>query len=112
MARTLIKATNNFTKRDLLNSKSGISLQDFSSNGDFPVTAAAIIEVVDEETGDIQNVTTLVTPDKDYVTSISQNIYETTQELIDIINEEGEVSVSVRKAKSKGGRDFLSMIIL
>lgn len=112
MAREIIEATANFKKKDALNSKSGISLQEFCKEGDFTVVECAIIKVTDEDTGDTQQVAAFVTPEHEYVTSISANIIEAVSDLIDIICDEGPVKIRVRQSKSKAGRDFLSLIIL
>lgn len=112
MARTIIKATDTFTKKDMINSKNGNSMQEYAGDTAITVTAAAKIENVDESTGEIKYVSTVVTGDGDYLTSISNNVYETMDDLIDYMNELQEPAViEIKKAKSKSGRDFLSMYI-
>lgn len=112
MARTIINKTETFTKKDMINSKNGTSLQEYAGDTAITVIAAAKIENVNESNGEVQYVSTVVTGDGNYLTSISNNVYETMDDLIDYMDELQEPAmIVVKKAKSKSGRDFLSMYI-
>lgn len=110
--RTIIENTNNFTKRDSMNSRNGLPLQDLDDKSTIKVTTAAILEDVDEETGERKEIGVIRTPDKLYYTTISATVIDTMHDLIDIINEEGDVEIRLGKRKSKGGREFLTITIL
>ena len=116
MASTnVIASVGNFNKRDALNSKNGIPMKDF--DGDcmtIPnVVKAAIAETTDEETGEIKNISILVTDDQTYFTSISSTIYDSMPEMMDILEDESKVNVRINKRVSKGNkRDFLTMTVL
>lgn len=112
MARTIIANTRNFTRRDAINCKNAEPLQDYvdSFTEINNVTKAAMLEVTDEETGEIKYVSVIITDDMVY-TSISATIYETIGDLIDIIDDEGHADIMVKRRKAKSGRDFLSMFV-
>lgn len=112
MARTIIANTRNFTRRDAINSKNAEPLQDYveSFTEIKNVTKAAMLEVTDEETGEIKYVSVIITDDMVY-TSISATIYDTIGDLIDIIDDEGHADIMVKRRKAKSGRDFLSMYV-
>ena len=107
--RNLILNTNNFTKRDAVNSRNGVALQDMENAFMFNVIAAAQIETVDEETGERKEVSVLKSEDDHYYTSISATVYDVMDDLIEIINDEGSCKVRVDKRKSKQGRDFIML---
>lgn len=107
--RNLILNTNNFTKRDAVNSRNGIALQDMENAFMFNVIAAAQIETVDEETGERKEVSVLKSEDDQYYTSISATVYDVMDDLIGIIDDEGSCKVRVDKRKSKQGRDFIML---
>lgn len=105
---TIIRATKNFTKMHMINSKNGIALKDMDGET-IKVNSLAILEKV-EENGEIKKVGVLC--GEDVYTTISNSAIETIEDLIDIAetSEETEtysIKVSVRKAKS--GRDFLAL---
>jgi len=115
MARELIAKTNNFTKKDEINCKNGFALQDFEGDSITleNVTKAAMMETTDSDTGELKEVSVLVTDDDQYMTSISSTIYDIMADLIDIIDEQGSASIRINKRKSKGaGRTFLTATIL
>lgn len=107
--RNSISYTSNFTRRDAVNSRNGIALQDLDNAYTFNVISAAQIETVDEETGERKEVSVLKSEDNQYYTSISATVYDVMDDLIDIINDEGSCKVRVDKRKSKQGRDFIML---
>lgn len=107
--REITKATKNFTKKMVINSRNGIPMQD--NVGNIMVVAAAVMTDTDEETGEPKDVGVIVTSDKTFMTCISATIIDTLPDLIDIVDEEGETEVRIDKRKSKGGRDFLTLTI-
>lgn len=110
--RNIILNTKNFTKRDSMNSRNGLPLQDLEDKEKIKVTTAAILEDTDEETGERKEIGVLVTPEKQYYTTISSTVIDTMNDLIDIIDEEDEVEIRLGKRTSKGGRVFLTITIL
>lgn len=106
--------TKTFTKRDVINSNSGCSLQDFEGNQmviEF-VTAAAVIQKPDSETGEQKDVAVLVTANSEYFTSISATVLDQMDDILELIDEEGSLNIRVVRKKSKGGRDFLQLVVL
>lgn len=113
MARTIAVASTNFTKRDMLNSRAGVPLKDFEESITINnVISAAVLSDVDEDTSEIKDVGVIVTADKTYYTTISATIIDTMEDLIDILNEEGNVDIRVNKRLSNNKREFLTMVIL
>lgn len=110
--RNIMLNTRNFTKRDSLNSRNGLPLQDLENLEKIKITTAAILEDTDEETKETKEIGVLVTPEKQYYTTISATVIDTMNDLIDIIDEEGEVEIRLGKRTSKGGRTFLTITIL
>lgn len=112
--RTIIDATKSFTKRDIINSRSGFPLQDFDGDSlTIPeIVAAAIMKDTDTETGEIKDITVLKTSNSHYFTSISATVYDCMEDVIGILDEESTISVRVDKRKSKGNRDFLTLVVL
>lgn len=113
MAREIIKQSNDFTKRDVVNSRAGKPLQDFEKSMTITnITAIATCKDVDEETGEIKNVGIFRTADMVYYTTISETVFDTLDDVIEILDEENEISVRVDKRKSNSGRDFLTLVVL
>lgn len=112
MNREIINSVN-FSKRDAINSRNGVALQDLADGSELVVTAAAQMTVPDEETGEIKNVSVIITEDKDCYTSISSTIYDVIGDLIDIISDENRARIRINQRKSKGNnRTFLTLTIL
>lgn len=111
MRKTTLQ-TKNFSKRDGMNSRNGFPLQDLDNKETIKVTAAAIMEDNDEETGEVKEIGVIVTPEKQYFTTISSTVIDAMYDLIDIMDEEGETSIRLDKRQSKGGREFLTITIL
>lgn len=112
--RDIITASKNFTRRDIINSRSGYPLQDFEGNSlTIPeVVAAAIMKDTDTETGEIKDITVIKTSDSHYFTSISATVYDCMEDVIEILDEESTISVRVDKRTSKGNREFLTIVVL
>lgn len=110
--RNYVDMTENFTKRDMANARNGFSFKDLEKPCNVTIVAAARTEDLDEETGEVRHVTIFKTAENEYYTGISDSIYENTELLEELINEEGPVQVRINERKSKNDRDFLTMIIL
>lgn len=111
--REIINKSTGFTKRDLVNSRAGNPLQDFEKSMTINnIMAIATCKDTDEETGEIKNVGILRTSDMVYYTTISETVFDTLDDVIDILDEEGEISVRVDKRRSNSGRDFLTLVVL
>lgn len=108
--REMVRATKNFTKKMAINSRNGIAMQD--TLGEFTVHAAAKMRVDDEDSGEVKSVTVFISPDMDTLTAISAQIYDVADDLIDVIDEEGDCTVRIEKRTSKGGREFLTLTLL
>lgn len=112
--REVIMSTKNFSKRDGINCRSGLPLQDFdgSSQTIENIVAAAIMKDTDTDTGEIKDISVLKTGDNYYYTSISATICDNMEEVIDLIDDEGTINVRIDKRRSKGNRDFLTLVVL
>lgn len=110
--RNLIVSTNNFSKRNMMNSRNGLPLQELEDRAEIHLQAAAIIEDEDPETKELKEIGVLVTPESEYYTTISATVIDTMHDLIDIMDDEGTADVRIGKRVSKGGRTFLTMTIL
>ena len=110
--RKITNQTEKFTKRDSANSRNGLPLQELEHKSTLHIIAAAIMEDTDEETNETKEIGVFVTGEKEYYTTISATVIDTMYDLIDIMSDEGEVDVRIEKRKSKGGREFLSLVIL
>lgn len=109
--RKIEKATNGFTKKHFLNSRNGTALQDIDSGDIISVKHAA--QIFDDNGGEEKTVTVLIDEQDQYFTAISSSIYRSTEDLIDIIDDESKpVKVRIDKRTSKSNRDFLTMFIL
>lgn len=110
--RTVENSTNNFTKRDAINVHNGSALKDHGGE-EIVIAKVCVGNDVDEETGDVKRFGAFITASGDCLTFISENAIETAAELIEIINEEDNpVSCRVDVRKSKGGREFIALILL
>lgn len=107
MAREIIKATENFTKRDLFNTTGGISLQSLPKGTQITVTAAAIVNTENEK-GEPAEVTVLVTPDT-VISSISPVVRKQAYDLIDMMEDGGTITVETATGTSKGDRNYLTL---
>lgn len=113
MGRKVIEQSENFTKRDSINSRNGYPLQDLEDKMILEISACAIMEDDDEETGERKEIGVLVTSEKEYYTTISGTVIDALYDLGDILKEEGNVRVRIGKRKSKGaGRTFLTLDII
>lgn len=110
--RKYVDMTENFSKRDMANARNGYSFKDLEKPCNITIVAAARTEDTDDETGEIKKVTVFKTAENEYYTGISDSIYENTELLEELINEEGPVQIRINERKSNAGRDFLTMIIL
>lgn len=112
MARE-IKNSVNFTKKDAINARNGQALQDLPDGTRITVKSAAMLSVADEDTGEVKDVSVLITDDGDCLTSISATVYQIMDDIIDIITDDGVADIRVNQRTSKGNnRKFLTLTIL
>lgn len=107
MEREIIKATENFTKRDLFNTTGGISLQSLPKGTQITVTAVAIVNTENEK-GEPTEVTVLVTPDT-VISSISPVVRKQAYDLIDMMEDGNPITVETATGTSKGDRNYLTL---
>lgn len=115
--RKTINQSASFSKRDGINSRSGYPLKDFEGKN-FPIkgiTAAAVMEDTDEDTGEIKEIGVFRTKDEFgntvYYTTISATVIDVLEDVIEVIDEESTVDVLITKRKSNSNREFLTLVI-
>lgn len=111
-ARKVLDKSDSFTRIHAMNSKVGTPLKDINGT-QITVIAVGIVEDVDSQTGEIKKVGVIVSQENEIFSTISSNAVETLEELIDMFNDEHmkKCVITVKVRTSKGGRDFLSLII-
>lgn len=107
-----INNTINWTKKDTINSRSAISLQDTGDAFQFTAIGLALIETDETRDNETKNVTCFKTEDGNYYSTISEYIYRMTDDIIECLDEEGKVTLRVGTRTSKQGREFLVLNIL
>lgn len=110
--KKLLAATKNFDKKDLINSRNGLSLQDEENGFVIEVTKAATMEDTDEETGEIKKISVLIDPEGKTYTSISATVDDIMDDVIELLDEGEPISLRLLKRKSNGGREFLSFQVM
>lgn len=110
--KKLLTATKNFDKKDLINSRNGLSLQDEENGFVIEVTKAATMEDTDEETGEIKKISVLIDPEGKTYTSISATVDDIMDDVIELLDEGEPISLRLLKRKSNGGREFLSFQVM
>ena len=109
--RTIEIATKNFTKKNAINVRNGSALKDHGGE-EINIEKVCVGTDVDED-GEVKNFGAFITTSGDCYTFISENAIETAKDLIEIIDEEEDaVSCRVDVRKSKGGREFIALILL
>lgn len=109
----IIEKTNNWSNRNSANANSSEAIQDVvkGEKAQFSVIACAIMDKPDFDTGETKRVGIIKTDNGMYYSTISPTALQSFPFMIDIINEESKVDITVISRKSKGQRDFLSIII-
>ena len=110
--KRLLAATKNFDKKDLINSRNGLSLQDEENGFVIEVTKAATMEDTDEETGELKKISVLIDPEGRTYTSISATVDDIMDDVIELLDEGEPISLRLLKRKSNGGREFLSFQVM
>lgn len=111
--KKVIQGSEKFTKRMAISvGSAGISMKDLEDGVQIPVTAAALVEDKDNETGEDKVIACFVDPNGAIYSSISNNIVDVVPDVIELLNEEGQVDIRLLKRKSKSDRLFLSIIVL
>lgn len=110
--KKLIVASANFSKLDAINAGNGRALQDLDDGASITIAKLAVMEDTDTKTGEVKQVGVIITKDGDVCTTISQSVIESIDTAITCMNEGTEISTfTVSKRVSKGGRDFLTVIV-
>lgn len=107
-----MSSTNNFTKKDEINSRNSLALQDLPDGQLLTINKAAVINRVDAETGENKEVSILVTEEGEVYSAISATVCDVMDDIIELMEEEPIVNLRLNKRKSKAGREFLSLTIL
>lgn len=110
MAREVLHSAG-LTKRDIINSKNGISLKDCTGT-EINLLACGTIEITDEETGEIKTAAVMRTDSGEIITSISAGVIELMSDVADVISDEGSAKIIARMRTAKSGREFLALTIL
>lgn len=103
----MIKTTN-LTAKDLFNANS--SSMSLEKAEEITVTGVATDRVIDTETGEEKDVAYLFTPEGVYG-SVSATVLSTIEKLAELVDEIGELEITVQHRESKSGRTFLSLYI-
>lgn len=114
MAKKVITATNNFTRRNLISiGGAGISLKDLKDGTEIKVKACALVQD-DSDPENIKDIAAFVDETGNIYSSISANMVDCVPDIVDLFNDDGEEEVSIRiiKRKSKSDREFLSLLVL
>ena len=102
-----------FTKKHQINVATGKSLNDMAGSKIVGVTAAAIIEDADKETGEVKRVGVVVDKEGYVYSSISEVVLESMEGVIELLEDGEDFDIGVVSRKSKGNnRDYLSLAIL
>lgn len=112
MAKTIKSKTESFTRKMAINIGNSKALQDIKGQKIVDVKAAAIVEDIDRETGELKEVAVLVDGDGISYTAISSIVMDVMDDIIELINDGEAFDVLVEGRKSKGGRDFISIMVL
>lgn len=102
----------NFTRKDEINSVSATPLQ--NAKGEIVnVTACAITERPDSETGEPVTVGLLVTEEYGAMSCISKTAIRGIDMLVDYMTDEdlGKCAIAIRAGKSNAGREFITIEI-
>lgn len=109
--KTIIKKTNNFTKRDEFNIKAGARALKEANGMDITVKGACVGEDLDKD-GKPVSACALVT-DKGAYTGISATAIDLTESIIDMINEDEQpLVIHIETRKSNNGRDYITFSIV
>lgn len=121
--RKVIECTPNWEIKDKMNLTSAGTLQELADSGDvIYVDAAAIVEVIDNETGEIKTTSALRTTDKQYYVGISATALDQVRDIVEYLTDrigdskseltaEDLVRIKSIKKKSKGGKYFIVLSI-
>lgn len=121
--RKVIECTPNWGIKDKMNLTSAGTLQELADSGDtIYVDAAAIVDVIDEETGETKTTSALRTTDRQYYVGISATARDQVRDIVEYLTDcigdskaeltdDDLVCIKAIKKKSKGGRDFVVLSI-
>lgn len=110
--KKVLSATENFTKKDAINMRNGLPLKDEPNGKTFKIQRAAIVEDVDEESGEVKNVSVLIDADGKCYTAISSTIADIMDDCIELLDAGESVSLTLIKRKSSAGREFLTFQVM
>lgn len=105
-----IKAqSKNFTKKDFINSRNGMALQEVAGKK-LTIKSCAVIH--DEDSDNENEEVGTIVAEEGIFTTISDNIIDSILDIIEIEEEEsGPIVVNIQKRTSKQGREFLTLTI-
>lgn len=121
--RKVIESTPNWTIKDKMNLISAGTLQQLADSGEMVyVDAAAIVEVVDDETGEVKTTSALRTTDNEYFVGISATALDQVRDIIDYLTDvyndskaeltdDDLLTVKAYKKKANSGRDFIVLSV-
>ena len=109
--RVFMLCTENIGKMDIFNAKSAsIALQTVSET--LTVTGAAISDETNTESGEISEVGYIFDKDGNVYGTISTTVIDMLPALIDLLDDVGELPITVVHRTAKSGREFISLQIL
>lgn len=102
-------AMKEFSKKDKINAKSAsIALKDVK--GDIVIDGIYVDAVIDND-GVKRDGMYLRSTDGSYYCTISENCIKMLDDLLELLDECGTVTIGVQKAKSKSDREYLSILV-
>lgn len=105
--------TKNFTKRDEINARNSLALQDLEDGTIITATKAGLIQRPDAETGEVKTVSVIITEDGTAYSAISATVCDIMGDIIELMDDENaSLELRLNKRKSKAGREFLSLTVL
>lgn len=108
---SVINSSNGWTAKDTINSRTALALKECESGTTIELSALATLENMGEG-GEITKVVSMRSTSGEYYTSISGTVYDVADDIIDMLTDEGAITVKVVKRTSKAGREFISLTIL
>lgn len=112
MAKTIKLQTESFNRKMAINIGTSKAMQDMKGQKISNIQAAAIVEDVDKETGELKEVAVIVDGDGISYTAISGTVMDVMEDVIELINDGEEFDVLITGRKSKAGREFISLTVL
>lgn len=112
MAKEIVQKSQSFTRKMAINIGTGKPLQDCAGDKIIGIQAAAIVRDLDKETGEIKDVAVLVDEDGMLYSSISSIVMDVMPDVIELVDDGEQFDCTVTSRKSRGGRDFINLIVI